>query len=75
MPHIRQLTHQQGGALMMGQPPDIRHQPPQLLTALRLLAGIAIPDQRQHRVVDDLRPEPAELVDAAVMRHPVQPRP
>ncbi len=72
--HAGELAHQQGRALLLGQTPDIGDEPPERLTPLGL--GDRIVDRRPDEL-DQLRyrwRRAAELVDAAVVRHAVQPR-
>ena len=73
--HPAQFPHQQRRTLLLGQPPDVRDQAAQRLALLGLRDRVVNRrlhhlDQLGHR---DRRA--AELVDAAVVRHAVQPRP
>jgi hypothetical protein len=73
--HPAELAHQERRALLLGQPPDILDQPPERLPLLGL----------DRRIVDRRAQEPEhfgrrgrrapELIDAAVVGDPVQPRP
>ena len=69
-----ELAHEQGRALLLGQPPHIGHQPAQVLAPLGLLEGVG---QRRPAHVVHVgrgRRRPAQLIDAAVVRDAVQPR-
>jgi hypothetical protein len=68
-----ELAHEQGRALLLGQPPHVRHQPAQVLAPLSLLEGVG---QRRPADVVHVRRggrRPAQLIDAAVVRDAVQP--
>ena len=72
--HAVDLSHQQRRALLIGQPPDVLDQLGEVGAPLRLL------DRVVQRLAGDLehvggrRDRPAHVVDAAVVRHAVQPR-
>jgi hypothetical protein len=71
--HAAELAHQQRRALLLGQPPQVRDQAPQRLALLRCGGRVVNgrPDNLQH--LGRRRCRPAQLVDAAVVGHPIQP--
>jgi hypothetical protein len=73
--HPAELTHQQCRALVIWQAADVGDQRPQRVTTLDLDHRIA---GRRPNQLQDLGAGgswPPQIVDAAIVRHPVQPRP
>ena len=67
------LAHQQRGALLLGQAADVPDEPPQVVAPLRLVDRV---EQRLARHLEDLRRgrvRAPQVVDAAVVRHAVEP--
>jgi hypothetical protein len=72
--HAVDLAHEQGGALLLGEAADVGDEPAQVVTALGLLDRVV---QRLARHLEDLGRRgrrAAQLIDAAVVRDPVEPR-
>ena len=71
--HPAELAHEQRRALLIGQPAHVRDQAPERLALVGL--GDRVVDRRAQQL-DHLgrrRRGPAQLVDAPVVRHPVEP--
>jgi hypothetical protein len=68
-----ELAHEQGRALLLGQPLDVLHQLAQVLAADRLGLGVVRRRARQLVYLGRRRQRAAQVVDAAVVGDAVQP--
>jgi hypothetical protein len=71
--HAVYLAHQQGRALVLGQPPDVLHELGQVLAPLRLLERVVQRLARDLEHVGRRWDGPAHVVDAAVVGDAVEP--
>ena len=66
--------HQEGRALLVGEPPHVGHQAPDGLALLGFDRRVAVGRAGHVMEVAQRNDGPADLVDAVVVRHAVQPR-
>jgi hypothetical protein len=70
--HPSKLAHQQRGALLIREPPDVSDQPPERL-ALIGLSDWVVDGRAKLDALVRWRHRPPQLIDAAVMSHPIEP--
>jgi hypothetical protein len=70
--HPSKLAHQQRGALLIREPPDVSDQPPERL-ALIGLSDWVVDGRSKLDALVRWRHRPPQLIDAAVMSHPIEP--
>jgi hypothetical protein len=73
--HSAQLAHQQRRSLLFGEPADVHNQATQVLLLLGRGHRVADGGSKRFGLEADHRRRPPNLIDTAVVRHAIEPRP